>query len=71
MEKMVSDVQQVNYNELKQAVIRALDLGEAFGDIFFEKILKEMPQDHSYEVYGFTKGKYENFTPSDQQLEEE
>ena len=57
MEKMASDVQQTNYNELKQAVIRALDLGEAFGDIFFEKILKEMPQDHSYEVYGFTKHK--------------
>ena len=57
MEKMVNDVQQNNYNELKQAVIRALDLGEAFGDVFFEKILKEMPQDHSYEVYGFTKHK--------------
>ena len=57
MEKMVNDVQQNNYNELKQAVIRALDLGEAFGDIFFEKILEEMSEDHSYDVYGFTKQK--------------
>ena len=57
MEKMVTDVQQNNYNELKQAVIRALDLGEEFGAIFFEKILKEMPEDHSYDVYGFTKQK--------------
>lgn len=57
MEKKVIDVQQINYNELRQAVIRALDLGEAFGDIFFEKILKEMPEDHLYEVYGFTKQK--------------
>ena len=57
MEKMVTDVQQNNYNELKQAVIRALDLGEAFGDIFFEKILEEMPKDHSYDVYGITKHK--------------
>lgn len=54
MEKMVIDVQRINYNELKQAVIRALDLGEALGEITFEKILKEMPQDHSLNVYGYT-----------------
>jgi hypothetical protein len=60
-----------NYRELQEAVKKFLGLGDALAEITFERILEAMPEDHSYEVYGFTKGKQENFTPSDQLLEEE
>lgn len=63
--------QEKNYRELQEAVKKFLGLGDALAEITFERILEAMPEDHSYEVYGFTKGKQENFTPSDQPLEEE
>lgn len=63
--------QEKNYRELQEAVKKFLGLGDALAEITFERILEAMPEDHSYEVYGFTKGKQENFTPSDQLLEEE
>lgn len=42
-----------NYQELQEAIKKVLGMGDALGEITFKEILKEMPQDHSYEVYGY------------------
>ncbi len=44
-----------NYLELQEAVIKTLGLGAALGEMTFQRILEKMPEDHSYDVYGFTK----------------
>lgn len=44
-----------NYEELKKAINEVLGLGEAIGEITFLRILEAMPEDHSYDVYGFTR----------------
>lgn len=44
-----------NYEELKKAINEVLGLGEAITEITFMRILEAMPEDHSYDVYGFTR----------------
>ena len=53
-----------NYEELKKAINEVLGLGEAIGEITFMRILEAMPEDHSYDVYGFTGQEQEKITPS-------
>ena len=42
-----------NYQELQEAIKKVLGLGDALAEITFKEVLKAMPQDHSYEVYGY------------------
>lgn len=54
-----------NYKELQKAVTKTLGMGEAFGEITFKRILEEMSQDVSYDLFGVRFDLVEKSAPTE------